>query len=90
MRWNVVNESQHSIRSTEKENTYMKSILIKDTTRDERIRIVQLSLNVCGTECEFCNGCDNLGGGIVDNLYQPLLTEKKRFLKSMGNIEESL
>lgn len=51
----------------------MKSILIKDTTREERIKIVQKSLNVCGTECEFCNGCDNLGGGIVDNLYQPYI-----------------
>ena len=39
----------------------MKSLLIKDTTREERIKIVQQSLNVCGHECEFCNGCDNLG-----------------------------
>ena len=35
------------------------------------------SLNVCGTECEFCNGCDNLGGGIVDNLYQPYIDGEK-------------
>ena len=35
----------------------MKSILIKDTTKEERIRIVQQSLSACGTECEFCNGC---------------------------------
>lgn len=51
----------------------MKSILIKDTTREERIKIIQKSLSTCGTECEFCNGCDNLGGGIVDNLYQPYI-----------------
>lgn len=55
----------------------MQSILIKDTTREERIRIVQKSLNTCGTECEFCNGCDNLGGGIVDNLYQPYIDGEK-------------
>jgi hypothetical protein len=59
-----------------KENR-MQSILIKDTTREERIRIVQRSLNVCGTECEFCNGCDNLGGGIVDNMYQPYIDGEK-------------
>ena len=45
----------------------MKSILIKDTTREERIRIVTQSLQVCGQTCEFCNGCDNLGGGMVDS-----------------------
>lgn len=55
----------------------MQSILIKDTTREERIRIVQQSLNACGTECEFCNGCDNLGGGIVDNFYQPYIDGEK-------------
>jgi hypothetical protein len=55
----------------------MKSILIKDTTREERIKIIQQSLNVCGTECEFCNGCDNLGGGIVDNMYQPYIDGEK-------------
>ena len=47
----------------------MQSILIKDTTREERIRIVNQSLNVCGNSCEFCNGCDNLGGGSVFHLF---------------------
>ena len=46
----------------------MKSILIKDTTREERIRIVTQSLQVCGQTCEFCNGCDNLGGGISSRI----------------------
>lgn len=55
----------------------MKSILIKDTTREERIKIVEESLNSCGTACEFCNGCDNLGGGIVDALYQPYIDGEK-------------
>ena len=51
----------------------MKSILIKDTTREERIRIVTQSLQVCGQTCEFCNGCDNLGGGMVDSYFQPYI-----------------
>ena len=41
----------------------IKSILIKDTTREERIKIVQQGLSQCGGACDFCNGCDNLGGG---------------------------
>ena len=55
----------------------IKSILIKDTTKEERIRIVQQSLYSCGTECEFCNGCDNLGGGIPDHFYQPYIDGEK-------------
>lgn len=34
----------------------IKSILIKDTTREEQIRIVQEGLNQCGGACDFCNG----------------------------------
>ena len=42
----------------------MKSILIKDTTREEREEIVKKALwGSCGAECEFCSGCDNRGGG---------------------------
>jgi hypothetical protein len=55
----------------------MKSILIKDTTREERIKIVNASLSACGTECEFCNGCDNMGGGRVDTIYQPYIDGEK-------------
>lgn len=51
----------------------MKSILIKDTTREERIRIVTQGLAACGTECEGCNGCDNLGGGNVERMYEPYI-----------------
>ena len=32
----------------------IESILIKDTTREERIRIVNKSLEVCGQDCQFC------------------------------------
>ena len=55
----------------------MRSILIKDTTREERIQIVNQALNVCGQECGFCNGCDNMGGGLVDAYYQPYIDGKK-------------
>ena len=55
----------------------MKSILIKDTTREERIRIVTQSLQVCGQTCVFCNGCDNLGGGMVDSYFQPYIDGEK-------------
>ena len=37
----------------------IKSLLIKDTRKEERIRIVQEGLNQCGGACDFCNGCDN-------------------------------
>ena len=57
----------------------MQSILIKDTTREERIRIVNQSLQVCGQTCEFCNGCDNLGGGLVDSYFQPYRRRKRNF-----------
>ena len=55
----------------------MQSILIKDTTREQRIQIVNKALNVCGSECEFCNGCDNLGGGLTDTFYQPYICEEE-------------
>ena len=52
----------------------MKSILIKDTTREERIRIVHQALwGACGIDCEFCSGCDNRGGGRIESIYQPYI-----------------
>ena len=55
----------------------MGSILIKDTTREERVRIVARALAVCGGACDFCNGCDNLGGGRIDELYRPYIEGEK-------------
>ena len=50
------------------------SILIKDTTREEREKIVRQALwGTCGSECEFCSGCDNLGGGRIESIYQPYI-----------------
>ena len=52
----------------------VSSLLIKDTTREERIRIVQQALwGSCGVDCEFCSGCDNRGGRRVESLYQPYI-----------------
>ncbi len=57
---------------------HRKSILIKDTTREERERIVHESLwGSCGVDCEFCSGCDNRGGGVVETLYQPYIDGEK-------------
>ena len=55
----------------------IKSLLIKDTRKEERIRIVQEGLNQCGGACDFCNGCDNLGGGSVDAFYEPYINGEK-------------
>ena len=56
----------------------MKSILIRDTTREEREQIVRRSLwGDCGIECEFCSGCDNRGGGTIDSLYKPYIDGEK-------------
>lgn len=55
----------------------MRSLLIKDTTREERMKIVEEALAVCGGACDFCNGCDNIGGGSVDSLYQPYIDGEK-------------
>lgn len=55
----------------------IKSILIKDTTREERIQIVAQGLNQCGGSCDFCSGCDNLGGGSVEVFYEPYINGEK-------------
>lgn len=55
----------------------MQSILIKDTTRAEREKIIQKALSQCGGACDFCNGCDNIGGGRTETIYQPYIDGKK-------------
>lgn len=51
----------------------MRSLLICDTTREEREEIVRQALNACGGCCEGCSGCGNSGGGRVDAIYQPYI-----------------
>lgn len=49
------------------------SILIKDTTREERIEIVRKGLAFCGGgSCENCSGC-SMGVGSIDTMYQPYI-----------------
>ena len=55
----------------------MQSLLIKDTTRAQREEIVRRALSVCGSPCDGCNGCGNLGGGRVDRIYQPYIDGEK-------------
>jgi hypothetical protein len=53
----------------------MKSILIKDTTREEREQIIKNSLD-CGGGCENCSSCW-LGGGNPWDIYQDYIDGKK-------------
>lgn len=57
------------------------SILIKDTTREERIEIVRRSLE----DCE--EGCDNNAGDDVDKMYEDYI-EGRRELREI-NAEQS-
>jgi hypothetical protein len=54
-----------------------KSILIKDTTREERMKIVAQALSVCGSACDYCGACDTIGGGRTDGIYQPYIDGEK-------------
>lgn len=64
----------------------MKSILIKDTTREEREAIVRSSLSACGD----CNGCDNLGGGSIDEIYRPYIEGEKEIAEINAEYRKGL
>ena len=50
-----------------------RSVLIEDTTREERIRIVAEGLDWCGdSSCEQCSGC-SLGIGAIDKMDAPYI-----------------
>lgn len=68
----------------------MKSILIKDTTRAQREEIIRQALNACGGACDFCNGCDNLGGGRIETLYAPYIEGKKEISEINAEYVRSL
>lgn len=51
------------------------SLLIKDTTRQEREQIIRQSLD-CGSGCENCSSCW-LGGGSPFDMYQDYIDGKK-------------
>ena len=54
----------------------MRSLLIRDTTREEREEIVRRALSACGGSCDGCNGCGNSGGGRIEAIYQPYRRRK--------------
>ena len=68
----------------------MRSILIRDTTREEREQIVRQGLAACGSSCEGCNGCDNLGGGRVDAIYQPYIDGEKELAQINAEFRQGL
>ena len=53
----------------------MKSILIKDTTKEEREQIIKSALD-CGGGCENCSSCW-LGGGSPWEIYQDYIDGKR-------------
>jgi hypothetical protein len=67
-----------------------QSILIKDTTREQRMAIVARSLAVCGGSCDFCNGCDNIGGGSIDELYRPYIDGEKEIAEINAEYRKGL
>ena len=56
-------------------NMEYRSILIKDTTKEEREKIVRNSMD-CGGGCENCSSCW-LGGGSPWDIYQDYIDGKR-------------
>ena len=53
----------------------MDSILIRDTTKEEREQIIRQSMD-CGGGCENCSSCW-LGGGSPWDMYQDYIDGKR-------------
>lgn len=50
-----------------------RSVLVADTTREEREAIVREGLSFCGeSSCDLCNGC-SLGVTSVERMYRPYI-----------------
>ena len=70
-----------------KDGAEMKSILIKDTTKEEREQIIKNSLD-CGGGCENCSSCW-LGGGSPWDIYQDYIDGKREIREiNMGYMQE--
>ena len=62
----------------------MKSVLIKDTTREERKRIIQEALDCNDSAgCENCSGCGLFGAGDRFEMYEDYI-EGKREIKEIN------
>lgn len=57
----------------------MRSILIKDTTKEEREEIIKSALD-CGGGCENCSSCW-LGGGSPWEIYQDYIDGKREIIE---------
>ena len=56
----------------------MKSTLIKDTTREERLKIIQEALNCDDSAgCENCSGCGVFGAGDPFDMYLDYIDGKR-------------
>ena len=51
----------------------MDEYLIKNTTREQRERIVRDSLSCGGGGCENCSGCGVYGAGDPYEMYRPYI-----------------
>lgn len=48
-------------------------LLIKDTTREEREKIIKDALSCGGGGCDACSGCGVFGGVDPYEMYQPYI-----------------
>ena len=55
----------------------MSSFLIKDTTREEREKIVKQALSCGGGGCENCSSCGVYGAGDAYDMYLPYIEGEK-------------
>lgn len=56
----------------------MKSTLIKDTTREERLKFIQEALNCDDSAgCENCSGCGVFGAGDPFDMYRDYIDGKR-------------
>ena len=65
-----------SLKCDPEEVQAMRSILIKDTTKEEREEIIRSSLDCGAGSCENCSSCW-LGGGNPWEIYQDYIDGKR-------------
>lgn len=52
--------------------------ILKEEEKDELFKKIKAGDKASsGGACDFCNGCDNLGGGSVDAFYEPYINGEK-------------